>query len=91
MDNEACPVCYRVWWEKRHPNVNIVMADDSVVFAAQQRIRELERNAAQGMVSVPAEPTQEMLEAGAEGDCGQDDMLQAIRDIYKAMLAARPK
>jgi hypothetical protein len=42
IDQEACPVCYRVWWNKRHPNTNIVAADDSVVFAANRRAETAE-------------------------------------------------
>jgi hypothetical protein len=22
MDKEACPTCYKVWWQRRHPNVH---------------------------------------------------------------------
>jgi hypothetical protein len=42
IDQEACPVCYRVWWNKRHPNTNIVAADDSEVFAANRRAEAAE-------------------------------------------------
>jgi len=24
MDQEPCPTCYTVWWQKRHPNVKQV-------------------------------------------------------------------
>lgn len=46
MDKEPCPTCYTVWWQKRHPNTNLISADDSVVFAANQRARQAEQNAA---------------------------------------------
>lgn len=43
MDAEPCPVCYQVWWQKRHPDTNIVCADDSELAAANAGIAELTR------------------------------------------------
>lgn len=45
MDSEPCPVCYRVWWQLRHPNTTIVCADDSALFAAEQRAAAFQMDA----------------------------------------------
>jgi hypothetical protein len=27
MDKEACPTCYKAWWQRRHPNVHQMMGE----------------------------------------------------------------
>lgn len=45
-DDEPCPICYRVWWQAKHSSTEFVCADDSEVFAANQRAKTAESDAA---------------------------------------------
>lgn len=42
IDSEPCPICYRVWWQAKHPNTQLVCSDDSEVFAANRRAEQAE-------------------------------------------------
>jgi hypothetical protein len=41
MDGDVCPVCYRTWWQQRHPNTSIICADDTELATLRAQLAQV--------------------------------------------------
>lgn len=80
IDEEPCPVCYRVWWQARHPNTNIIMANDSEVFAANQRATTAEAALALATGRALEEAAKVCMKIAPDGHVHEEDFTAGKRE-----------